>query len=208
MQRIPKLIHRQCCFCDLSGRYFLQNLVEEEIWVELGLGEVVAAAGAVALVAEVRDDAHVAEAVAAGGEEGVLDDGHADRAEEVPVGGALPLRVRPLRRRRRGARPRLLHQRQRRRRGCGGVSGRRGLRLGHGRHERAGHRGVPHGAVGGGGGSGVRGGGSRGVGGGGRVGGGAVREYAVGDGSGTLGEGDRSGTLVGQSGEADRIFFK
>jgi hypothetical protein len=110
----------------------------------------VPAAGAVALVAEVRDDAHVAEAVAAGGEEGVLDDGHADRAEEVPIGGALFLR-RSLRRRRRRARPRLFRQRQRRRRV---VTGRRGLRLGHGRHKHAGHRGVAHGAVGGGGGGG------------------------------------------------------
>lgn len=115
------------------------------------------AAGAVALVAEMRDDAHVAEAVAACGEEGVLDDGHADRAEEVPIGGALPLLRRPLRRRRRRAHTRLLRHRQRRcsRRGRrGGVTGRRGLRLGHGRHERAGHRGVAHGAVGGGGGGG------------------------------------------------------
>lgn len=113
-----------------------------------------AAAGAVALVAEVRDDAHVAEAVPAGGEEGVLDDGHADRAEEVPVGGPLPLLRLSLRGRRRGARPRLLRQRQRRRGRRGGVTGRRGLRLGHGRHERAGHRGVAHGGCGGGGGGG------------------------------------------------------
>jgi hypothetical protein len=119
------------------------DLVEEEVGVELSLGEVVSAAGAVALVVEVRDDAHVAEAVAAGGEEGVLDDRHADRAEEVPVGG--PLRVRRLLRRQ--------PCRRRRRKRSGGrrsVTGRRGLRLGHGRHKRAGHRGFAHGGSGGG----------------------------------------------------------
>lgn len=80
---MSKLINWRCCFCNLPGRHFLQDLVEEEVWVELGLGEVVAAAGAVALVGEVRDDAHVAEAVAAGGEEGVLDERHADRKSVV-----------------------------------------------------------------------------------------------------------------------------
>lgn len=61
------------------------NLVEQQVREEVGVGEVVAAARAIALVAEVRDDAHVAEAVAARGEERVLDDLHANRAEEVLV---------------------------------------------------------------------------------------------------------------------------
>lgn len=82
---MSKLINGRCCLCNLAGRHFLHDLVEEEVGVELRFGEVVAAARAVALVAEVRDDAHVAEAVAAGGEEGVLDDAHADRAQQVPV---------------------------------------------------------------------------------------------------------------------------
>lgn len=43
------------------------------------------AAGAIILVPEVRDDAHVAEAVSAGGQERVLDDLHADWAEEVLI---------------------------------------------------------------------------------------------------------------------------
>lgn len=81
---MSKLINGRCCLCNLAGRHFLHDLVEEEVGVELRFGEVVAAARAVALVAEVRDDAHVAEAVAAGGEEGVLDDAHADRAQQVP----------------------------------------------------------------------------------------------------------------------------
>lgn len=61
------------------------NLVEQQVREEVGVGEVVAAARAIALVAEVRDDAHVAEAVAARGEERVLDDLHANRTEEVLV---------------------------------------------------------------------------------------------------------------------------
>lgn len=61
------------------------NLVEQQVREEVGVGEVVAAARAITLVAEVRDDAHVAEAVAARGEERVLDDLHANRTEEVLV---------------------------------------------------------------------------------------------------------------------------
>lgn len=87
---MSKLINGRCCLCNLAGRHFLHDLVEEEVGVELRFGEVVAAARAVALVAEVRDDAHVAEAVAAGGEEGVLDDAHADRAQQVPVCTSAP----------------------------------------------------------------------------------------------------------------------
>lgn len=40
---------------------------------------------AITLVAEVSDDAHVAEAVTASCEEGVLDDLHANRAQEILV---------------------------------------------------------------------------------------------------------------------------
>lgn len=49
------------------------------------LGKVVSTAGAIALVVEVGDDAHVAEAVATGGEEGVLNQAHADRAQQILV---------------------------------------------------------------------------------------------------------------------------
>jgi len=62
----------------------------------------VAAARAIVLVAEVSDDAHVTEAVAARGEERVLDDLHANRTEKVLI------------RLRRGGRERLT--------GCGGGS--------------------------------------------------------------------------------------
>lgn len=64
-------------------------LVEEEIRVELAACEVVPAAGAVVLVVEVRHDAHVAEAVAAGREERVLDHAHANRAQQIPVAAIL-----------------------------------------------------------------------------------------------------------------------
>lgn len=137
----PRPIHYPSRLCKQNEQ---ANLVEEEVGVELRLGEVVAAAGAVALVAEMRDDAHVAEAVAAGGEEGVLDDRHADRAEEVPVGRGLPVAPRG------GARPRILlplpRHRQRRR---GRVPRRRLLLLRHRWHQRAGHRRVTHAAGGG-----------------------------------------------------------
>lgn len=44
------------------------------------------AARAITLVAEVSNDAHIAEAVAARSEESVLDDLHANRAQEILVG--------------------------------------------------------------------------------------------------------------------------
>lgn len=43
------------------------------------------AARAIALVAEMSDDAHIAETVAAGSEEGIPNDLHANRAEEVLI---------------------------------------------------------------------------------------------------------------------------
>ena len=55
------------------------------------LGEVISAAGAIALIIEVGDDAHVTEAVAAGRQEGILENPHADGAEQVPV--ALGIRL-------------------------------------------------------------------------------------------------------------------
>ena len=51
----------------------------------MAAGEVMAAARAIALVAEVSDDAHVAETVPARREERVLDDLHAYRAQKFLV---------------------------------------------------------------------------------------------------------------------------
>lgn len=59
----------------------MRDLVEDEIGKELALGEIVAAAGAVTLVIKVGDDAHVAEAVPARRQEGVLYHPHAYRAQ-------------------------------------------------------------------------------------------------------------------------------
>lgn len=61
------------------------NLVEQEVGEEVVEGEVVGATGAVALVAKVGGDAHVAEAVSAGGQERVLHGLHAYRAKQVLV---------------------------------------------------------------------------------------------------------------------------
>lgn len=61
------------------------NLVEQEIGEELLCGEEMGAARAIALVAEVSDDAHVAEAVPARRQERVPDRLHANRAEEILV---------------------------------------------------------------------------------------------------------------------------
>lgn len=68
-------------------------LVEEEIGEEVVLGEVVGTARAVALVLEVGDDAHIAEAVAAGGEKSVLYQTHADRTQQVLVIERRPPRL-------------------------------------------------------------------------------------------------------------------
>lgn len=57
------------------------------------------AAGAITLVLKMSDDTHVAKAMAAGSEEGVLDDLHANRAEDVLIRVVLHLRVRRRRRR-------------------------------------------------------------------------------------------------------------
>ena len=124
-----------------------RNLVEEEIGVEVILGEVISATRTIALVVEVGDDAHVAEAVAAGRQEGVLDDPHADGAEQILVALGLRLGLRlhrrrgpssvgdrgPLGRRRRPSHVRGLRRRD----------GKRGdrrphlLRLRHRRHQRS-----------------------------------------------------------------------
>ena len=61
------------------------NLIEQEVGEEVVEGEVVGAAGAVALVAEVGGDTHVAEAVSASGQERVLYGLHAYRAKQVLV---------------------------------------------------------------------------------------------------------------------------
>lgn len=61
------------------------KLIEQQVREQVAVGEVVATARAIALVPEVSDDAHVAEAMAAGGEERVLDDLHANRAQEVLI---------------------------------------------------------------------------------------------------------------------------
>lgn len=79
------MLNGRCSFCNLTGRHLFQELVEEEIGEEVVLGEVVGTAGAIALVVEVGDDAHVAEAVATGGEEGVPNKAHADRAQQILV---------------------------------------------------------------------------------------------------------------------------
>lgn len=49
------------------------------------LGEVVRAARAITLVLQMSDDAHVAEAMTAGRQEGILDDAHTDRAKKVLI---------------------------------------------------------------------------------------------------------------------------
>lgn len=61
------------------------NLVEEEIGVELCGGEIMGAARAVALVVEMSDDAHIAEAMAAGSEECIFDDLHTYRTQQLSV---------------------------------------------------------------------------------------------------------------------------
>lgn len=70
----------------LVGKVYQElNLIEQEVGEEVVEGEVVGAAGAVALVAEVGGYAHVAEAVSARGQESVLYGLHAYWANQVLV---------------------------------------------------------------------------------------------------------------------------
>lgn len=61
------------------------DLVQQEIGEQLVGAEELGTARAVALVAKMGDDAHVAEAVAACCEEGILYHLHANWAQQVPV---------------------------------------------------------------------------------------------------------------------------
>lgn len=70
------------------------NLVEEEIRVEVIRSEELRAAGAIALVLEVSDDTHVAETMTTRSEERILNDLHANRAEDVLIRVLLHLRAR------------------------------------------------------------------------------------------------------------------
>lgn len=78
------------------------NLIEEKIRIEMSLGEEVRATRTIILILQMRHDTHVAETVAARREEGVLDDLHAYRAQNVFLRIERP----PIVLRRRGSRGR------------------------------------------------------------------------------------------------------
>lgn len=59
------------------------DLIQQEVGIQEILRQIMRATRAIALVLQMRDNTHVAEAVPAGRQEGVLDRPHADRAQQI-----------------------------------------------------------------------------------------------------------------------------
>lgn len=74
---------QRSCISDPFKKYQKTNLIKEKIRVEMSFSEEVSATRTVTLVLQMRHDTHIAKTMAARREEGILDNLHAYRAENV-----------------------------------------------------------------------------------------------------------------------------